>query len=341
MGEPGALSLAVSVVIPTYQRRELVRLALAALARQTVAPADYEVIVSIDGSTDGTREMIERLDMPYALASIWCENRGRAAACNAGIALARGHLLVLLDDDMAPAPGFLEAHLRAHVHPSRLGVLGAVPIAIEPDSPPLRRYIGTKFNRHLDKIGRDEYTLDLRDFYSGNFSVRADVMAEVGGFDEAFRAYGNEDLELFLRLSRSGVRFRFEPDAMAQQHFEKSFEQLAQDNIAKGRTAVLLASKHPDAFGHLKLGTYHEGPRAFRLVRNGLLLSSRILPGLPRWIVRFTRWLERRGPADLTRYYVLALGYFYWLGASAALRENRAVGTGLRSLREPDAVPSR
>jgi GT2 family glycosyltransferase len=338
---PERVALPISVVIPTYQRRELVRMALEALARQTVAPADYEVIVSIDGSTDGTREMIERFDSPYALASTWSENRGRAAACNAGIALAHGELLVLLDDDMAPAPSFLEAHLRAHARATRLGVLGAVPILIDANSSPLRRYIGTKFNRHLDKIGRNDYALDLRDFYSGNFSVGAEVMREVGGFDEAFRRYGNEDLELFLRLSRAGVRFRFEPEAMAQQHFDKNFEQLAQDNIAKGRTAVLLASKHPEAFGRLKLGTYNEGPRTLRLVRNALLLSSRALPWLPRWIVRFTRWLERRGQADLTRYYMLALGYFYWLGASAALRENRVTGMGLRSLREPGTVTGR
>ncbi|MGH7551489.1 MAG: glycosyltransferase family 2 protein [Longimicrobiales bacterium] len=338
---PERTALPISVVIPTYQRRERVGVALAALARQTVPPSDYEVIVAIDGSTDGTREMIERLDVPYALASTWSENRGRAAACNAGIAVARGKLLVLLDDDMAPEPSFLGAHLRAHARDTRLGVLGAVPILVDPDSPPLRRYIGTKFNRHLDKIGRDDYTLDLRDFYSGNFSLATDVMREVGAFDEAFRAYGNEDLELFLRLSRAGVRFRFEPDAMAQQDFDKNFEQLARDNIAKGRTAVLLASKHPEAFGRLKLGTYNEGPLPLRLVRNALLLSSRVWPELPDWIVRFTRWLERRGRANLTRYYVLALGYFYWLGASAALRENRAAGTGLRSLREPGAVTGR
>jgi glycosyltransferase involved in cell wall biosynthesis len=47
----------VSVVIPTYQRRALLELALGALARQEMAAGQYEVVVSVDGSDDGTREM--------------------------------------------------------------------------------------------------------------------------------------------------------------------------------------------------------------------------------------------------------------------------------------------
>src|SRR2546427_4232647 len=97
----------VSVVIPTYERCALVQRVLRALSQQTLSPDEYEVVVSIDGSQDGTEEMVSQFPAPYTFRSIWHPNRGRAAACNAGIQMARGQLLILLDDDMVPVDGFL------------------------------------------------------------------------------------------------------------------------------------------------------------------------------------------------------------------------------------------
>jgi glycosyltransferase involved in cell wall biosynthesis len=54
----------ISVVIPTYQRCASVRRALEALAHQTMPATEYEVIVPIDGSDDGTKEMIEGFRAP-------------------------------------------------------------------------------------------------------------------------------------------------------------------------------------------------------------------------------------------------------------------------------------
>jgi glycosyltransferase involved in cell wall biosynthesis len=127
----------LSVVIPTYRRRDSVERALIALARQSISPADFEVLVSVDGSEDGTRELLERYQAPYALRSLWRPNRGRAAALNAGISQAAGDVLVLLDDYMEPAPVFLAGHCRAHAVDSRRGVMGAEPIPLVAGSPPL------------------------------------------------------------------------------------------------------------------------------------------------------------------------------------------------------------
>src|SRR5690349_14383580 len=94
----------VSVVIPTYQRRLSVERTLQALSAQTMPADQFEVVVSIDGSMDGTREMLDACRTPYTLVAQWQRNRGRAAACNRGVALARGDVIVLLDDDMEPTP---------------------------------------------------------------------------------------------------------------------------------------------------------------------------------------------------------------------------------------------
>jgi GT2 family glycosyltransferase len=305
---------------------------LEALARQATARDTFEVIVVVDGSNDGTRATAERFQAPYSLRVIWQPNRGRAAACNAGIAAARGELIALLDDDMEPAPEFVAAHLRAHAGEGRLGVLGAVPIAVKQSSPPVVAYVGAKFNRHLEKLAHAGRTLALRDFYSGNFSIHSAVLREVGGFDEAFKIYGNEDLELSLRLARAGVRLVYSAEALAHQHYTKGFAALARDTIAKGRTAVLLASKHPNTVQDLKLSTYGQGSLKWRALRAGLLGLSRLWAGTPNAVARFMEWLEQGRPARMNDYYVLALDYYYWLGARAALREKHKAGQGLHAL---------
>ena len=73
----------VSVLIPSHQRLEPLRRALLSLAEQSADSTAYEVIVSIDGSTDGSEEMVASLEAPYALRVTAGPARGRASACNA------------------------------------------------------------------------------------------------------------------------------------------------------------------------------------------------------------------------------------------------------------------
>jgi GT2 family glycosyltransferase len=324
----------ISVVIPTYRRREELRRALLALARQTLPPDRYEIVVAVDGSEDGTREMVEAFEAPCALTLCAQPNRGRAAACNTGVRAARGRIVVLLDDDMEPAPDFLAEHLAAHAGRGRRGVVGAAPVPVDASSPPIVDYIGTKFNRHLEALAQPGHRFRLRDFYSGNFSIARDTLLELGGFDEAFTIYGNEDLELSYRLARAGVDLVFSPRAVAVQRYTKDFAALARDNIAKGRTAVLLASKHEDTLRDLKLSTWRETSPRWRAVRALLLASTAAWRGTTSLLVAAMRWLERRPrrPRRMHSYYYHALDYCYWVGVRDALRENRRAGSGLAAL---------
>jgi GT2 family glycosyltransferase len=316
------------VIIPTYERRDAVARAVHALARQTAAPDRYEVVVSIDGSTDGTRERLEGCALPCRLTIRSGPHRGRAAARNAGIAAAAGELIILLDDDMEPAPGFVAAHIAGHAGRDRRGVLGAVPVRFDADSPPVTRYIGVKFDRHLARLAQPGHVFEPRDFYAGNFSVRREHLLAAGGFDEAFTAYGNEDVELFVRLARLGIEVVYDAAARADQHYEKGFAALARDNLAKGRTAVQLAAKHPEVLAHLKLATRSDAPLAWRGIRGVLVALGDAWPAVPEALIRLTERLERRRPAWLQSYYPAALAYFYWLGARAGAREPRGVTAG-------------
>jgi GT2 family glycosyltransferase len=314
------VSVPISVIVPTFGRCASVERMLRAFIGQTVSAADFEVIVSIDGSHDGTEDLVARFSAPFALRSLWQPNRGRAAACNAGFRAAAGELVVFLDDDMEPAPDFLAAHLRAHAEAAPRGVIGAAPIVIPDGAPPLAAFASRAFNDRLDRLARST-PVQFNDAYTGNFSAPRAALEKVGGYDESFQRYGHEDYELLLRLSQSGVQLVFAPDALAYQHYEKNFPAVARDAMARGHTAVHFARKHPEVVTRLRLGAFERESRKWRLLRGVLLGLGRVLDGMPGAIVWLVTWLERLRPARLDRYYAMALDYFYWVGARAALRE--------------------
>ena len=308
----------ISLIVPTYQRRASVERLLLALSHQRMLADKFEVIVVMDGSMDGTRELVEHSITPFRMRGICQSNLGRAAACNRGIRAANGSLVLLLDDDMEPSPHLIEAHWNAHQVNPRLGVLGAVPIRLEPSSPPVIKFIGEKFNQHLEKLAQPGYTLNLRDFYSSNFSIRRTVLMEAGLFDDHFKVYGNEDLELCWRLRQAGIHLVYHPEALATQHYEKDYAGLAADNFAKGSTSVLVAKLQPEAISEIKLSTYNQESLQWRLLRAGLLYLSRLWKPMPKIVVHFISWLEKSNPAHLPLYYRLSLDYFYWLGVRNA-----------------------
>lgn len=100
----------VSVVVPTYNRQKELRRALTSALRQSLQP--LEVIVSDDGSTDGTEAMLRRefareLDAGRLRYVRGESRRGSAAARNAGLRLAQGDLIAYLDSDNAWHDQFL------------------------------------------------------------------------------------------------------------------------------------------------------------------------------------------------------------------------------------------
>jgi len=94
----------VSVIVPTYNRRETIQAAIASVQRQTFA--DWELIVVDDGSTDGTADLIEGSDPRLAL--IRQKNQGVNAARNTAMLRARGSYIAFLDSDDEWLPHHLE-----------------------------------------------------------------------------------------------------------------------------------------------------------------------------------------------------------------------------------------
>lgn len=103
----------ISVIIPTYNHAESLRVTLHTLAQQTLDQSDFEVVVIDDGSTDHTADIV-RTSTLSNLHYHHQPNQGEIAARNAGVSLARGMYLTFLDDDILVSPHYLAALRRAH-----------------------------------------------------------------------------------------------------------------------------------------------------------------------------------------------------------------------------------
>ncbi|MGN6167548.1 MAG: glycosyltransferase [Solirubrobacteraceae bacterium] len=313
-------SPSVSVVIPTRQRKEALRSALRSLAEQTVPADEYEVVVAVDGATDGTGEMLAAYSAPFELRVTTSAGRGRAAACNSALGLARGEILVILDDDMQVVPQFIERHRRHHPPGSRVCVLGSVPVMVDGSSPLPARYVQAKFDEHFARLADPDHSYVPRDFYTGNASIRSEVLHAVRGFDESFTGYGNEDVELWVRLNAAEVAFRFDEDACAHQHYDKDLAGLARDNVAKGRSAVTLARMHPEVFGALRLAEPCDNSRPWLSARAVLLAITRRYASISEPIFAAAALLERLGMWRQPLFYRAVLDYAFWAGVDAELQ---------------------
>jgi GT2 family glycosyltransferase len=315
----------LSVVVPTFDRREELRATLSALASQTLASSDYEIVVVVDGSTDGTTEMLTELRLACPLiVAVQPKRGGRAAACNEGARRARGAVLVLLDDDITASARLLEEHATYVGDHPRHAVVGAAPISLTDDSPAVVRLVGEKMNAHLAHLAQPGYRFRERDFYSGNFAIDRSLFFEAGGFDEDFTLYGNEDCELARRLLLRGVPIIYHAAALGHQRYAKTFAQLARDTYEKGRTRVLLSRKHPAIASALGVTA------APRLSWKGLLLLAllRLVRGRkPRPappLVGLVAGLDRRWPRRLARRYRAILDVYFWLGVTDERRSPRS-----------------
>jgi glycosyltransferase involved in cell wall biosynthesis len=180
-----------SIIVPTYQRRDTVCEAVTAFGRMKY-DGPVEILVVIDGSTDGTRAALERHDCSFPLRVVeQPAKRGQAAARNRGARVATGDILLFLDDDMICAPDLVQQHALL-LSEGADAVTGEIPI--HQDSKPSLVADRLALAASWPRTGR----ASAFDVYSGNLSVRKSVFDELGGFDEDLRA--GEDLELGIRL---------------------------------------------------------------------------------------------------------------------------------------------
>ncbi|MFH0921152.1 MAG: glycosyltransferase family A protein [Fibrobacterota bacterium] len=182
----------VSVIIPTFNRKELTEHAVRSVLAQTFR--DYELIVVDDGSTDGTADPLAAL-FPQELTLLRQENRGVSAARNAGIRASHGEWIAFLDSDDEWLPRKLELQMAyLSVYPEwricqtrerwvRKGV------RVNP------RPVHEKFEGDLFEASLARCLIT-----PSSVMLQRSLLDETGLFDEALPAC--EDYDLWLRITR-------------------------------------------------------------------------------------------------------------------------------------------
>jgi len=242
----------LTVVIPTHERRRLVVRLLEDLAVQLDGEPDVadsvDVVVVVDGSTDGTVEAVERLDFPVPLKVLWQRNHGRSSARNAGLGVARGELVLFLDDDLVPLPGLLRRHRVSHEDAEDHVLVGPYPLQPRP-------FPVAPNNEWFDQVYAElaeQRNIGSADRFSiGNTSGPVDVFRAIGGFDEGFTGWGCEDIEFGYRLLNTGIEIRFDPDAAAEHRQELTVTQLCANSVSNGRNIVRALRLHPELVDEL------------------------------------------------------------------------------------------
>lgn len=203
-----------SIVITTYNRARVLENLLVRLEEQT--DPDFEVIVAMDGCTDGTLAMLERCRSSYPLRWVdtGCKGYGLALARNAGILAARDGVVAIIDDDSVPAPGFVAGH-RAAVAPRC--ITGG---PRDPHGPATDPRLAGKMAALRNLPAVTPMTIDhIRAAYpkawlvENNISMTRADWISLGLFTERLRMYGVIGQEFFARAEHLGWHYQFAPAA--------------------------------------------------------------------------------------------------------------------------------
>jgi glycosyltransferase involved in cell wall biosynthesis len=229
-----------SIVLPTHNRLDTLKLVLAGIQEQDYPAQQFELVVVSDGSTDGTDEYLSNLQTPFRLKAVSQQNQGVASARNTGIDCADGEIIVFLDDDTFPLADFLIEHERMHKqHGPDTVVLG--PMLAPPDfrMAPWVSWEQARLQEQYHDMAQGHWAPTPRQFFTANASIARPHLLRAGGFDAAFRRA--EDVELAYRLDQHGMRFVFHPKAVVYHYAERSFEAWMAIPYAYGSNDVIFA----------------------------------------------------------------------------------------------------
>lgn len=245
----------LTVVVPTYNRTDLLARCLRGLLGQSAAPDEYEVAVVDDGSTQDVAAVIASIGAPDDRLRLFRQgNKGPAAARNLGVRNARGDIVLFTGDDCLPDKRLVDEHLRAHSQGGDAGVVGLVTWHPEVEITPFMAFLESGPQFGFGEIA-DPNDVSIWHFYTANCSVRRRWIEEAGGFDEDFKHAAFEDMELAYRMRRRGLRIVYRPSAKTYHYHPTTFQQhLARQRVV-GMSAALFCRKHPEL--KVQLGIAH------------------------------------------------------------------------------------
>jgi glycosyltransferase involved in cell wall biosynthesis len=303
----------LSVVIPSLNRADILARTIDRIEHQTVSRETYEVLVINNNSSDHTESVLSQKGAVYPnLRSFTQLKPGAAATRNVGIRESAGDIILFIDDDILADPQLVANHLKYHKEYPGNSVIGTVVSQWEKATDPFLRYLRDRgiFNPYSIACNRP---MDFSYYHTGNASTSRKLLQGVGGFNEDFRVYGMEDIELGYRLEKQGCRMTPGPLAAAHHEYYPTYQQFIERCLQAGFSLGKLIELHPELRTRFTekgkntrlLKRLHPG---YRVLRSALNPFCKSLIG----------WESRRGTgkvnAVLDQHYYWAIRYHFFLG---------------------------
>ena len=229
------MTIEVSVVVPTFNRPQLLERCLEGLAAQAFDPSAYEIVIADDAASEDTRRQVEEwqsrcLQTGPAIHYVPVrKTRGPAAARNAGWRFAQGRVIAFTDDDCTPQPEWLAAGTRA-IGKGASGASGRILMPLPADP--------TDYER-------DAAGLATAQFVTANCFYLRSALEAVGGFDERFTMAWREDSDLWLTLMERGETLVSADDAVVVHPLRPAPWGVSLSQQRKSESNALLYKKHP------------------------------------------------------------------------------------------------
>ncbi len=225
-----------SVVVPAYQAEDIVGPCVAALVAQSVPRDSYEVLVVDDGSTDQTAAVASAAG---ADAVLHVPHGGPAAARNAGVAAARGEIVLMTDADCVPSKGWIAAMVAPFADPQVMGTKGSYRTK---QRPWVARLVQLEYEIRYERMARLP-SIDFIDTYAAAY--RRHVLVEEQGFNTIYPMASVEDVDLSFRVARRG-RLIFVPEAWVWHRHPATLNAYLRRKALYGYWRALLYIKQPD-----------------------------------------------------------------------------------------------
>lgn len=208
----------ISVIIPTYNGKYKIKNILSSLEKQTFQ--DFEVIVVIDGSIDGTYDYLKSQEWKLSgLTFLQQENKGRSGARNAGADLAKGDYLIFFDDDVIAHESIIYRYISFFRNGEYTTAVGSVEPNFSNKNCDFQQYCGYLGS----KWGKTVSAGELKRPYitANNFGISRIFFHKMGGFDE--RLNDAEDFDLAVRIFEAGYPIFYDSQLIVHHQLQSSF----------------------------------------------------------------------------------------------------------------------
>jgi glycosyltransferase involved in cell wall biosynthesis len=281
----------ISVIIPTHNRSALLSTSLTAILADH---ATEEVIVVLDGCTDDTDEVVERMrsrDARIKSIVLW-PNVGPVEARLVGVQAANNSIVLCVDDDVILENGCVSGHARHHAEQDADVIVGYMPVAFadRKRSATQQRYasmyesLTREWTRNPDSI--------LLSLWGGNVSCSRDAYIKASSLcDKTLRFH--EDQELGFVLKEMGSSALFDRNLRAAHLYERGIDAVLRDSSRSGASYAYFAAKYADLFPEAKSAFQAELRNPLRR----LLIGAAATPRVSHFLVRLFTTFDKPTPA--------------------------------------------